>query len=90
MANGYLGSEIPETSKSMQEVIPKSPEGWTEPYRLKSMQVLNSQDCTFVINEEASVFSYAGDGLYIGSDCPPITSLKIKESGIDYTWMGVY
>ncbi len=90
MANGYLGSKMPEISKEMQEIIPRSPEGWTEPYVLTSMQVLNNQDCTFIINEETSVFSYAGYGLYIGSDCPPVTSLKIKESGIDYTWMGVY
>lgn len=90
MMSGFLGSEKPIVSKGMEEIIPDSPKDWTEQYSLVELQVNNQEDCTFLINGETKVFSYAGEGLYIGKDHPNVTSLIIIEPEINYTWMGVY
>ena len=84
-----IGSKNIETSESNREIIPDAPDNWTMPLRLKKFSLMNYDDCTLIINNE-ELFLKANQGFNVGYDETYIESAKIKESGIEYNWIGAY
>ena len=88
--NGYLGSNKIETSVANKEIIPiPSPsKNWTNGYNLYKFSFNNEQDCTVIINKEATIFLKAGQGFEVADGDKPVSSFVIKENNIKYNWIG--
>ena len=84
-----IGSNKLETSVANREIIPDAPKNWTMPIRLKKFSLMNYSDCVLIINGE-EVFLKANQGFTTGYDDVMISSVKIKETGIEYNWIGAY
>lgn len=83
----YLGSTKLEVSKANKEIIPDSPSEWTMGYKLKKFSLLNESDCTLIVNGN-ELFLKANQGF--SNEDAAIESVKIKENGINYNWVGTY
>lgn len=89
LTSRYLGSSSLQTSIAMQELAPEKPSHFTVPYHIRKLSFRNDEhDCTVILNGETEIFLKAGDGFEIGYDDPPITSFKIKESGVNFRFIG--
>lgn len=84
-----IGSNKLETSVANREIIPDAPKNWTMPIRLRKFSLMNYRDCVLVINGE-EIFLKANQGFTTGYDDVMISSVKIKETGIEYNWIGAY
>lgn len=84
-----IGSESIETSESNHEIVPDAPENWTVPMRLRKFSLMNYGDCTLIVNGE-EIFLKANQGFATSYDDVRISSAKIKETGIEYNWIGAY
>lgn len=84
-----IGSKAKETSTSNTEIIPDAPANWTMPIKFKKFSFMNNDECTLVINGE-EIFLQANQGFASGYDDAAIESVKIKESGVIYNWVGAY
>lgn len=87
------GAETPLKSKANEEIIPKKTEigdGYNRPIEFKKFSFFNKNDCTIVINNEREIFLFAGLGLNISLEEESITSLRIKEDGVAYTYVAGY
>lgn len=83
----YLGSNQLLTSVSNKEIIPDAPSNWTMGYELSNFSIMNYDDCTLVIND-IELFLKSNQGF--STDIGTTVSVKIKEDGIQYNWIGVY
>lgn len=93
MSNGtsYLGSEEKKISVANEEIIPRTPEGWTaDRYKFIQFAIRVYQDCTLIVNNESKIPLDEGEMFTMDSSIPPITSIKIAESGISYKWAGIH
>lgn len=91
LGTGYIGSPEVQTSVANEEIIPLTPENWTrERYKIVRFSFRASQDCSIKVNEGNIIFIEAGKEFSIDEDIPAITSFKIQESGIEFTWAGVF
>lgn len=86
----YLGSDKLCVSVANQEIIPPPPSHWTMPYKLYKFSLMNYDDCTLVINDQTEIFLKANQGFCMDITDTPIQSVKIKEDGIEYNWIGAY
>lgn len=84
-----IGSHTLETSIANKEIVPNAPENWTFPLAFKKFSLMNYDDCTLIINNE-ELFLKANQGFNVGYDETYIESVKIKESGITFNWIGAY
>lgn len=84
----YLGSKALETSQANKEIIPESPSNWSYEYKVRELSLMNSEQCTIVVNNKYELYLRAGQGFAMNRHNEPITSIKIKESGIEYNWIG--
>lgn len=87
---GYLGTSKVETSISMDEIIPESPEAWTSGYNLRKFSFYNVDACTVKINKNIDIYLRARQGFEVGYNDKPITSFIILEDNIKYNWIGSY
>lgn len=83
----YLGSNQLLTSVSNKEIIPNAPSNWTMGYGLSNFSIMNYDDCTLVIND-IELFLKSNQGF--STDIGTTVSVKIKEDGIQYNWIGAY
>ena len=90
MGVGYLGSDALQISIANQEIVPKPPEHWTIGYHLYKFSLMNYDDCTLIINGKTELFIKANQGFNTDTSDASITSVKIKESGVRYNWIGAY
>lgn len=90
IGSNYLASDKLQTSVANQEIIPSAPSNWTIPYKLYKFSIMNYGDCTLIINNQTEVFLKANQGFNTDETDAQITSVKIKETGIDYNWIGAY
>jgi hypothetical protein len=91
LGSGYIGSSQLLTSTVNQEIIPSPPSSKPfKKYSLYQMSFLNDQNCTVVINEDATIFLRAGQGFESDSEDMPIYSFVVKESGITYNWIAAF
>lgn len=85
----YMGSSKIETSVGNREILPKSPAHWTMVHRFYKLSIMNYSDCTLIVND-TELFLKANQGFNSDKNDASITSLKIKESGVEYNWIGAY
>ena len=85
----YLGTSKIEISVANKEIIPDSPSHWTMGHRLYKFSIMNYADCTLIING-TELFLKANQGFSSDKNDASITSVKIKESGIEFNWIGAY
>jgi hypothetical protein len=90
IGRGFKGSPTKLTSVAGQEILPTKPAGWTVPYNFYTLSFIPDQDCTIIINNGDEMFWAAGIPLTTEEQDQPITSFKIKESGITFWWTGGY
>ena len=86
----YLASNQIQTSIANEEIIPLAPSNWTMPYKLYKFSLMNNSDCTLIVNNETEIFLQANQGFATGETDARIASVKIKESGIEFNWIGAY
>jgi len=87
---GYLSSASLQTSVANAEIIPAVPVSWTLPtYVIRKMNIMNYSACTLIVNGQ-ELFLTANLGFQIDTTDVPVTSLKIKESSITYTYFLEY
>ena len=55
-------------------------------YSFKKFSFENEQECHLKINGSEPIFLKEGYGFDVGYDDPPIRSLVIVESGVEYQW----
>lgn len=87
------GAKEPLISVANEEIIPKKTEigdGYNRPIEFKKFSMYNKDDCTIIINDEREIFLFAGLGFNISLEEESITSLKIKEDGVAYTYVAGY
>jgi prophage tail gpP-like protein len=90
---GYLPCNSVQTSVSNQEIIPATPTNWTVKYYIKKISLYNIQECTLIFEDRLGIHEqilFAGQGFHMSYEDPEITSLKIKENNIQYTYLMVY
>jgi len=91
---GYYGSSSWQTSVANAEILPSPPVSWTTPYNFHKLSLFNKADCTLIVNGNDSVpiFVPANMGFGISPDDGDLViwSLKIIETGIQFTWVGEY
>lgn len=87
-SGGYFSSGgIKTTSVDNEEVIPSPPADWRNvKYNFKKFSFENEQACNVKINGSDEIYLKEGYGFDVGYDDPPIRSLVIVESGIEYQW----
>jgi hypothetical protein len=88
IGSGYKGSSALQTSVANQEILPAKPTGWTIPYSFYKFSFKCKEDCTIIVNGE-EIFWEAGV-FEISETDAPITSFKIKQTGIHFTWVGAF
>lgn len=92
--NGYLASDALKTSTSNQELVPLKPLNWSFGYKIRKLSFDNAeQECRVIVvadGKTTTAFLKAGQGFEMGYDDPPITSFKIVESNIKYTWIATF
>jgi len=90
--NGFIGSATILTSVANQEIIPDPDPSlnWTQGYKLAKVTLLNYSDCTVKINNGLPIFLKSYQGFNTDGTDALITSLKIVENGILYSFMGSY
>ncbi len=86
----FIGSNQVMTSVESQEIIPPAPSNWTMPHTLYKFSLMNYNDCTLIVNEEVELFLKANQGFNTNEVDARIFSVKIKESGVQYNWIGAY
>lgn len=84
-----MGSKSIEVSAANREIVPDAPENWTMPIKFRKFSLMNYSDCTLIVNNE-EIFLKANQGFATSYDDVRISSVKIKESGIEYNWIGAY
>lgn len=85
----YLGSKKIETSIANKEILPESPVQWTMVHRFYKLSIMNYDDCTLIVND-TELFLKANQGFNSDKNDASIFSLKIKEDGIKFNWIGAY
>lgn len=91
MSSNIIGTGKVEVSSANEELIPKSPENWTnERYTFRKFSFINNNACTVEINGGKPIFLDEYRGFESGHDDEPIRSFIVVESGIEYTWIGSY
>ena len=88
--SGYLGSSALETSVAGQEILPSPPAIWTNVYKFYKFSFINNSDCTVIINSGSPIFLRAYQGMNVSQNDKEISSFKIVENGIKFSWMGAY
>jgi hypothetical protein len=89
IGSGYKGSVALQTSVANAEILPAKPVGWTVPYNFYKFSFECDSDCTMIVNGE-EIFLRANRVWSIDSEDKPITSFKIKEPNLTFTWYGNY
>ena len=84
-----IGSKTLESSQANAEIIPDAPDNWNRPIILNKFAIINYDDCTLIVNGE-EIFLKSGQGFTTDFEDVKISSVKIKESGIAYNWIGSY
>ena len=92
IGSGYIGSASLETSVANVEIIPTPPSslGWTINYKLYKFSFINTQACTIKINNGDPIFLQANQGLNIDQNDKEITSLKVCENNVNFSWVGAF
>lgn len=81
IGNGFKGSPSLQTSVANAEILPAG-------YSFYKFNFNARTDCTIIINGEEI---YVDAGIFKTNETDaPITSFKIKEDGLFFTWCGVY
>lgn len=84
-----LGSSAIKTSVANEEILPAQPVGWTFAPKFMKFSLMNYADCTLIIDGE-EIFLKANQGIALDYDDASINSVKIKEDGIEFNWIGAY
>lgn len=97
MSRRIMGSGKLEISTANQEIVPKSPEGWTVPIAFKTFSFMNTQCCHIVLNgksrpdgTENVIFLREYQGFATTEKDTVVHSFVIQESDIEYNWIGKY
>jgi hypothetical protein len=94
IGNGYIGSsDLQTTSTTNTECIPSPPSNlnWTQGYNIYKFSFMNyDTNCHIIINNGNPIFLKANLGFEMDEDDKPITSFKIVESGITYSFIGCF
>ena len=85
----YKGSATLKTSVANAEILPTPPITDTLPYSFRKLSIMNFTACTLIANG-VEIYLSANLGFSIDESDIPLTSLKIKEGSITYTWFGEY
>lgn len=84
-----IGSKNIETSVANREIVPDAPANWTIQMRFKKFSLMNYGNCTLIVNGE-EIFLKSNQGFNTDYDDAMISSVKIKENGVEYNWIGAY
>ena len=91
MGNGYLGSESLITSTENYEVVPNTPDGWSdERYSFYKFSFINKTDCTIRINGGNPIFLEKNQGFEANKGDAKINSFVIVEPDVEFNWIGAY
>lgn len=85
-----LGTDEIKVSVGGENILPPTPENWSfNSYEFNQFSFINKKPCKIKINGGKEVFLDAEEGFsYSGKSV--IESFVIIESGIEYTFIGVY
>lgn len=81
------GGSSPSTAN--QELVPEMKDGNTVGFEFLKLSFLNKEACTIVINGEAELKLEANQGFECSYEDPNIHSFVIKESAINFNFVGL-
>src|SRR6185312_1093860 len=88
--DSYLGSGTSQTSVAGDNILPLTPDGWTnERYRFVRFSLRVAQPCTIVVNNTGFFPMLAGEDFSVDENNPRVRSIQFMESSISYRWAGI-
>lgn len=82
IGNGFKGSPSIQASVAGQEIIPSG-------YKFYKFSFQTYASCTIIVNGE-EIYLIGGNIFETEPEDAEISSFKIKEPNISYSWMGAY
>ena len=86
--HGIFGSSDVQASVANAEILPSPPAEWNFPYPFYKFKFYNLADCHIIINGGQPIFIPAYTNFFTEDGDKIITSFKIQESGVNFTWVG--